>query len=258
MNKAEIIAIVNRSGGVGKTTTAHTLGAGLHHRGFNVLLVDLESQCNLTFFTGARADGLTSWDVLTGSAPARDAIQHTASGDVIAGSPQLDNANTEIQGARKEYRLKDALAPLLADYDYIFIDTPPTLGAVMVNALTASDSCIIPAHAEAKSVQGIPLIIDVIRATQSRSNPALKVKGILITDYEGGTKLAQSKRDQLAGIAVILRTKFYNPIRHYVAIKESQDLQQDIFTYSPRSNIAHDYKAVIDDILTESDTMKRD
>lgn len=254
----EIIAIVNRSGGVGKTTTAHTLGAGLHHRGFNVLLVDLESQCNLTFFTGATSGGLTSWDVLTGSATARDAIQHTDSGDVIAGSPILDTANTEIQGARKEYRLKDALAPIAGDYDYIFIDTPPTLGALMINALTASDSCIITAHAEAKSVQGLPLVTDVIKAVQDHSNPALRIKGILITDYEGGTKLAQSMRDQLAGVAVLLRTKFYNPIRHYTAIREAQALQQDVFIYAPRSNIAHDYHTVIEDILTEADTMKRD
>ena len=255
---AEIIALVNRSGGVGKSTTAHTLGAGLSHRGFKVLLIDFDSQCNLTFFAGAISKAPTSWEVLTGSATAREAIQHTKSGDVIPASPQLDLANTEIQGERKEYRIKDALAPIAGEYDYIFIDTPPSLGAIMVNALTASDSCIIPAHAEAKSVQGLPLAIDVIKATRQHSNPALTIKGILITDYEGGTNLARSMRKQIEEIADQLGTKVYSPIRHYTAMKEAQAMQQDIFSYAPRENIAHDYHTVIEDILTESDTMKRD
>ena len=146
----EIIAIVNRRGGVGKTATAHAIGAGLTKRGYKTLYIDLDSQCNLSYDTGAKATRLTSMEVLSGTATAKEAIQHSQGGDIIPASPSLAVADTAIDGTGKEYRLKEALEPIAGDYDYIIIDTPPALGVLTVNALTACNSAIIPAQAAGK------------------------------------------------------------------------------------------------------------
>ena len=162
----EIITIVNRRGGVGKTATAHAIGAGLALRGYNILFIDLDSQCNLTFDIGANTAPLTSMEVLSGTATAEEAIQHTEGGDIIAGSPSLAIADTAIEGTGKEYRLKEALEPIAGSYDYIIIDTPPALGVLTTNALTSATSAIIPAQAEVHSLQGIGLLYEAVQAVQ--------------------------------------------------------------------------------------------
>ena len=126
----ETIAIVNRRGGVGKTATAHAIGAGLARRGYKTLFIDLDSQCNLTFDVGAKTAPLTSMEVLSGTATAQEAIQHTQGGDIIPASPSLAVADTTLEGTGKEYRLREALEPIAGEYDYIIIDTPPALGEI--------------------------------------------------------------------------------------------------------------------------------
>ena len=167
----ETIAIVNRRGGVGKTATAHAIGAGLALRGYKTLFIDLDSQCNLTFDVGAKTAPLTSMEVLSGTATAQEAIQHTQGGDIIPASPSLAVADTTLEGTGKEYRLKEALEPIAGEYDYIIIDTPPALGVLTVNALTACNSAIIPAQAEVHSLQGIGLLYEAIRAVKKYTNP---------------------------------------------------------------------------------------
>lgn len=249
----EVIAIVNRRGGVGKTATAHAVGAGLAHRGYKILFVDLDSQCNLTYDLGATPAPLTSLEVLSGTATAAEAIQHAAGGDIIPASPSLAVADTTIEGTGKEYRLKEALEPLAGKYDYIIIDTPPALGVLTVNALTASDSAIIPAQAEVHSLQGIGLLYEAIRAVQKYTNPALTIKGILLTRYNGRAILSRDMRENLEAAAADLGTKVYaTPIRECTAIKEAQATQSDIYSYAPRSNAAADYTALIEELLAEN------
>ena len=246
---SQIIAIVNRRGGVGKTVTAHAIGAGLARRGHSTLFLDLDSQCNLSYDIGGNTEAVTSMDVLRGTAPALKAIQHTEGGDIIPASPDLAVADTELTGKRKEYRLKEALAPLAGKYDYIVIDTPPALGVLTINALTACNSVIIPAQAEVHSIQGIGLLYEAIRAVQRYTNPALTVKGILITRYNGRAVLSRDMKSNLEDLARELGTKvFSTPIRECVAIKEAQATQTDIYTYSPRSNATEDYKALINEL----------
>ena len=246
----EIIAIVNRRGGVGKTATAHAIGAGLARKGYKTLFVDLDSQCNLTFDLGGKTGPLTSMEVLSGTATALEAIQHTAGGDLIPASPSLAVADTTITGTGKEYRLKEALEGL--DYDYIIIDTPPALGVLTVNALTAGHSAIIPAQAEVHSLQGIGLLYEVIQAVQKYTNPALTIKGILITRYNGRAILSRDMKDNLEATAKELGTKvFTTPIRECTAIKEAQATQSDIYSYAPKSNATADYTALIKEILKE-------
>ena len=210
----ETIAIVNRRGGVGKTATAHAIGAGLHLRGYKVLFVDMDSQCNLTYDTGAEEKPPTSMEVLNGTAPAEDALQHIPDGDIIPASPSLAVADTTITGTGKEYRLKEALSPIAGRYDFIIIDTPPALGVLTVNALTACNSVIIPAKPELHSLQGIGLLYETIRAVKKYTNPALTIKGILLTHYNGRTILAKDMKANLETTAQELGTKVFDtPIR---------------------------------------------
>lgn len=244
------ISIVNRRGGVGKTATAHAVGAGLALKGYKVLYIDLDSQCNLTYDVGAKPAPLTSMEVLSGTATAEEAIQHTEGGDIIPASPSLAIADTAIEGTGKEHRLREAIEGL--EYDYIIIDTPPALGVLTVNALTASDSAIIPAQAEVHSLQGIALLYEAIEAVQKYTNPKLKIAGILITRYNGRAILSKDMRANLEDTARELGTKLYStPIRECIAIKEAQAVQRDIYSYAPRSNATKDYTALLEELLEE-------
>ena len=248
----ETIAIVNRRGGVGKTATAHAIGAGLHLRGYKVLFVDMDSQCNLTYDTGAEEKPPTSMEVLNGTAPAEDALQHIPDGDIIPASPSLAVADTTITGTGKEYRLKEALSPIAGRYDFIIIDTPPALGVLTVNALTACNSVIIPAKPELHSLQGIGLLNETIRAVKKYTNPALTIKGILLTHYNGRTILAKDMKANLETTAQELGTKVFDtPIRICNALAEAQATQNNIYAYAPRSNATADYTALIDEIEKE-------
>lgn len=248
----EIIAIVNRRGGVGKTATAHAIGAGLARRGYKTLFIDLDSQCNLTFDVGGKTAPIGSLEVLRGSATAKEAIQHAAGGDIIPASKRLSTADKIIDGKGKEYRLRDALAPITAAYDYIIIDTPPALGVLTVNALTASNSTIIPARPEVHSIHGIQLLYEAISAVKRYTNPNITIKGILITHYNQRSNLCKDMKSNLEEAAKDLGTKvFSTPIRTCTAIAEAQALQTDIYSYSPRSNGAADYKALIDEITNK-------
>lgn len=246
----EIISIINRKGGVGKTATAHALGAGLSLKGFKVLYIDLDSQCNLTYSVGARSNGLTSMELLTGTATAEEAIQHTEQGDIIPASPSLSGADQTITKTGKEHRLEEALKPLKSKYDYIVIDTPPALGILTVNALTASNSAIIPAEADTHSLQGIGLLQEEIEAVQAYCNKELTVKGILITRYSGRAVLSRDMKDNLETVAKQFNSKVFSiPVRECIAIKEAYTVQQDIYSYAPKSNASTDYKAFIEEVL---------
>lgn len=240
----EVVAIVNRKGGVGKTATAQALGAGLARKKKKVLYIDLDSQTNLSYGLGADPEGLNSMDVLTGEATAAEAIQHTPQGDVIAGSEALAGADAAIDGTGKEYRLKEAIDGL--QYDYIIIDTPAQLGTLTVNALTAANSVVIPVQAEVYSLQGIGQLSKTIEAVKKYCNRDLYIRGILITRYNGRAVISKDMQSNLKDAAEQLKTKLYStPIRECVSIKEAQAIQQDIYTYAPRSNAAKDYEAFI-------------
>lgn len=240
----EVIAIVNRKGGVGKTATAQALGAGLAHKKKKVLYIDLDSQTNLSYGLGADPSGLSSMDVLTGEATAEEAIQHTPQGDIIPGAEALAGADAIIDGTGKEYRLKEAIEGL--KYDYIIIDTPAQLGTLTVNALTASNSLIIPVQAEVYSLQGIGQLNKTIEAVKKYCNKDLYIRGILITRYNGRAIISKDMQANLQEVAERLNTRLYStPIRECVSIKEAQATQQDIYSYAPRSNAAKDYEAFI-------------
>lgn len=244
----EVVAIVNRKGGVGKTATAHALGAGLMRKGYSVLFIDLDSQTNLSYALGANTDGLGSMDVLTGRATVPEAKQRTPQGDVLAGSVELSNADQIITGTGKEYRLREALEGLHVLYDYIIIDTPAALGTLTINALTAASSALIPVQADIYSLQGIGQLYETIEAVRKYCNKDLRVDGIVVTRYSARSVISRDMLANLEDAAQQLSTRLYHvPIRECVSIKEAQAQQQDIFTYAPRSNAAKDYGALVEE-----------
>lgn len=248
----QTIAVISRKGGVGKTATAHALGAGLARHGYRVLFVDLDSQGNLTYSVGADPGGVTAFEVLTGSADAEDAIDHAPGGDIVKASPNLAGADILITEARKEYRLKEALQGVAANYDFCVIDTPTTLGVLTTNALTAAGGVIIPTQAEIFSLQGLVLLRETVAAVKKRANPALRVYGILLTRFNGRTVISRDMRENMEAAAAALKTKVYaQPIRECSAVQEAQSDRQDIFSYAPRRNAAADYNAFVDELLQD-------
>ena len=244
----EIISILNQKGGVAKTTTTACMGAGLNREGYKVLYIDLDPQCNLSDIVGANTEGLTALELLQHKAKAPEVIQHSAQGDIIPSSAGLAVEGI-LTATGKEYRLKEVLEPIKGLYDYILIDCPPSLGILTINALTASTSCIIPAQADKLSLQAIEQFKGTLSVIKRYTNPLLLVKGIVITRYNGRAVLSRDYADMLQEVAESFDSKVYDTrIRECIAVKEAQAMQQDIFTYAPRSNAAADYKALIDEI----------
>lgn len=253
-----VLAVANRRGGVGKTCTAHAIGAALNSRGHRVLFVDLDSQCNLTFDLRGDSSGLGVYDLLTRAATAYQVIQHPegAAGDLLPATPQLATADLMLTGPGKEYRLTGALGALSGLYDYCIVDTPPALGILTVNALVAAEGVIIPASAEVHSLQAIGLMHETITQVRLSCNPELKVYGILITRYKAQANHSKAMLQNLLTMGRALGYKVYKPtIRESIAIAEAQTQQQDIFTYTkasdPRSNGGRDYEAFIEELLTD-------
>lgn len=246
------LAIINQKGGVGKSTTAEALAAGLILKGYSVLSIDLDAQSNMTYTAGARTDGATALGVLTGEIPARDAIQHTESGGIIPASKALAGADAFITDTGKEYRLKEALEPIRGEYDYIIIDTPPALGILTINALTACDSVIIPAQADIYSLQGIEQLAETMKPVKKYTNPDLTIDGILLTRYSPRSVLSREVAELAEQLAAKLGTRlFKTTIREAIAVKEAQISQRSLFSYAPKAKVTEDYSRFIAEILGE-------
>lgn len=253
MRPAKVISVVNRRGGAGKTVTASNIGIGLAIRNYKVLFIDLDSQGNLSYDLGVNEIKAPILDVLAEDRNLEEAIVKTRAADIAPSSASLANANKIIQGRGQEYRLEEAIEPIKYEYDYIIIDTAPALDILTVNALTASDSVIIPAQAEVHSLQGIGLLYQAIEAVKAYSNHSLKIEGILITRYDRRTILSKDMRANIEETAEKMKTKvFKTAIRENVSIKEAQAVRTNIFFYAPNSNGAKDYNAVIDELLENS------
>lgn len=239
------IAVINQKGGVGKTTTAAAIGAVLHHRGNRVLFVDVDEQANLTACTGADFGG--AFELLSGAAVQP---KQTRSGSVIGSSMQLAAADLKFTETGKEYRLREALERYAVSYDYCVIDTPPHLSILTINALTAADTVIIPAKADAFSLQGITQLSQTISTVKKYCNPRLKIAGIVLTMYNRRTVLSREVAEILQHTADDLNTRLFDTrIRSCNALAEAQVRKQSIIDYAPHSNAAEDYIALVDELL---------
>lgn len=247
---ARITAITNQKGGVGKTTTAHALATGLTQKGYKALVIDTDPQGNISYTMKADEQQSGIYEVLKGSIDALQAIQNTSQGDIIASTLLLAGADLEFTDTGREYLLKDITEPLKLNYDYIIIDTPPTLGILTINALTASDDIIIPMGADIYSLQGLSQLYSTINKVKRYCNSTLNIAGLLITRYNGRSILSKELREIIEDKANQLNAPiFTSVIREGIAIKEAQTQQESIFTVAPKSNPAYDYLSFINEYL---------
>ena len=246
-----IYTVINQKGGVGKSTTVFSLGAGLAVKGKRVLFVDMDAQGNLTHSLGNPEVKADAFDVLTGDASAEDATVKGERWDFIAGSTELAGADLSLSSTGKEYRLKEALVPVLGRYDYVVIDTPPALGILTINALAACTGAIVPSQADIYSLLGIGQLHGTIQAVKRYCNPALRINGILLTRYNKRSVLSRDVTEMIEQTAARLETTVYKTtIREAVAIRESQAQQTDIFSYAPKGAVTADYRKFVEEVLS--------
>jgi len=208
---AKIIATVNQKGGVGKTTTCVNLAAALAEAGQRVLLCDFDPQANAT--SGMGVDKTVSkgvYDVLIGESPAAEAVVHTRFGDVLPSNKALAGAAIELIGMEnREFLLRDALDSLREQYDFIFIDCPPSLELLTLNALCAADTILVPVQAEYYALEGLSDLMNTIRLVRRSLNPHLELEGVLLTMFDGRTNLA---------LQVAEEVKHYFPGKVYATV----------------------------------------
>lgn len=248
---AKVISISNQKGGVGKTTTACALAAGLKKRGYRVLAIDLDPQGNLGFSVGADTETSASiYHVLKGEVKTQYAIQKTESMDIIISSILLSGIELEFTNTGREFLLKEAIRPVLDFYDFILLDTPPALGILTINAFTASDGIVVPMLSDIFSLQGIAQLYETVERVKKYCNPNLSILGILLTRFNPRTRLSREVRGTAELIAEDFRIPLFDSfIRSSVSASEAQSLQKNVFEYDSRSHIAQDYGKFIDELL---------
>ncbi|MDF2948246.1 MAG: ParA family protein [Sedimentibacter sp.] len=248
---AKVISVSNQKGGVGKTTTTGAVAAGFKLKGYRVLCVDLDPQSNLSFSSGAETEDCpTIYEILRGEAKTSFSIQKMTSFDIVSSNILLSGIELEFTQTGREYLLKEALNTVKDKYDYIFIDTPPALSILTVNAFTASDYIIIPMNADIFSLQGIAQLSETIDRVRKYCNSNLKVEGIVLTKFNKRTVLSREIKGTAELIAEKLNTSIFDStIRSSVAIMEAQTNQQDIYNYSPKNAASQDYMDLVEELI---------
>lgn len=245
-----VISICNLKGGTGKTTTTLNLGAALARSGKRTLLIDLDAQGNLTESLGQEAQA-AEYDIsnaLSEQTPPKP-LSITENLWLVPTTLELASAESELakEAVAGGYPLQDIIEPIKKDFDYVLIDCSPSIGAIVINALVASDSLIIPLQAEYLPLTGLKKLTDVIAKVQRRLNPKMRVSGILVTQYDQRKVLGRQIVD---AVQEHFRAELFDTkIRTNVALAESPSRGLDIFRYSPDSNGAEDYAALSQEVL---------
>jgi chromosome partitioning protein len=247
-----VISIASQKGGVGKTTTAINLGACLAQESRRVLLIDIDPQGNASSGLGLNGNDqqLSTYEVLIGQSEIKEALQSTALAnlDLLPAGQRLSGAEVELVGMMaRETRLKSSLAMIRDQYDYILIDSPPSLGLLTINSLTASDSVLIPLQCEYLALEGLTQLISAVRLVQDHLNPSLRIEGVLLTMFDARLNLSQQVADEAR--------KFFSDrvyrtvIPRNVKLSEAPSFGKPIVLYDAHSTGAESYRELAREVL---------
>jgi chromosome partitioning protein len=247
-----VIAIASQKGGVGKTTTAINLGACLAQESRRVLIVDIDPQGNASSGLGINGNDqrLTIYEVLIGQAEVRGAVQATslANLDLLPAGQRLSGAEVELVGMMaREGRLRSCIEKIRDEYDYLLIDSPPSLGLLTVNALTAADSVLIPLQCEYLALEGLTQLIGSIRLVQDHLNPSLRIEGVLLTMFDSRLNLSQQVADEARKF--FADRVYKSVIPRNVRLSEAPSFGKPIVLYDPHSSGAESYRGLAREVL---------
>lgn len=248
---AKVISIINHKGGVGKTVTTANLGAALTMKGYKTLLIDLDGQANLTDILGVSIElESTIYEAMRGQCTLP--IETTPDGlKIVPSCLDMSAIDTDLMPKyAREFVLSKLIDPIRKDYDYILIDCPPSLSLSTINAMTASDSILIPVEAEYLAMRGMGKLTTVLEDVKNNLNKNVKIEGIVITKYDNRKKLNQDVYKTIEEI--FSSTVFQTRIRPNVSIGEATANHKDIFRYAPKSAGAEDYNNLCDELLTKN------
>lgn len=244
----KVISIINHKGGVGKTTTTANLGGALVQKGYQVLLVDLDGQSNLTMSLGLSSDLSKTIYSSMRDGKSLPVYKNKEGLEVVPSCLDLSAIETELMNEPgRELILKSLLENIKDRYDYILIDCPPSLSLLSLNALTASDGIIIPVQAQYLAMRGMDKLVNIINKVKNRINPSLSIYGVLITMYDGRTNLNKS-------ISEVVEETFNDKvfttyIRNNISLAEAQVNGKDIFHYDRKCNGAIDYMNLCNELI---------
>lgn len=247
-----VIAIASQKGGVGKTTTCINLGACLAQESRRVLLIDIDPQGNASSGLGVNGNDqkLTTYEVLIGQAEIKDVIQATALAnlDLLPAGQRLSGGEVELVGMMaRETRLRGCLEQVREEYDFVLIDSPPSLGLLTVNALTAADSVLIPLQCEYLALEGLTQLIGSVRLVQDHLNPSLRIEGVLLTMYDARLNLSQQVADEAKKF---FADRLYTAvIPRNVRLSEAPSFGKPIVLYDPHSSGAESYRELAREVL---------